>query len=303
MKKTNKIKIPNSERAFRVINYVFLTGMTLLAILPITHLLAVSFSSNLTASAGEVMFWPKEFNLENYAFISDDIAFVNALVVSVCRVALGIVINMSLCILTAYPLSKPPRRFRMRQYYLWFFAFTMFFSGGMIPSYLVVKEVGLINSIFALVLPGALQVGNCILLMRFFNHVPAELEEAARIDGANHFQILVTTYIPISLPAMATVLLFVIVGHWNAWFDGILYLNDPDKYPLQTYLSIIIQSANIDVSKMMYMTAEELAQAQTVGEKTVRSAQVFLGALPILCVYPFLQRYFIKGIALGGIKG
>lgn len=303
MKRTNKIKIPKSERVFYVINYMFLIGMALLAVLPIIHLLAVSFSSNLTASAGEVMFWPKEFNFENYAFISDNDNFIQAFVVSIIRVGLGIIINMSLCILTAYPLSKPSRRFKSRQWYVWFFAFTMFFSGGMIPTYLVVKEVGLINSLFALVVPGALQVGNCILLMRFFNHVPTELEEAARIDGANHLQILVTTYIPISLPAIATILLFVIVGHWNAWFDGIIYLNDPDKYPLQTYLSIIVRSANIDVSKMMYMSAEELTQAQSVGEKTVRSAQVFLGALPILCVYPFLQRYFIKGIALGGIKG
>lgn len=298
-----KIKLPVSQRIFAVFNYIFLSCMTLVAVLPFLHLLAISFSSNLAASAGEVGFLPVGFTFDNYSFISDRPEFGTSFWISIMRVFLGILVNMALCILTAYPLSKPVRRFHARQVYIWFFAFTMFFGGGMIPTYLVVKSVGLINSIWALILPGALQVGNCILLMRFFNQVAPELEEAAMIDGANHFQILVSTYLPVSLPALATILLFIIVGHWNAWFDGILYLNSPAKYPLQTYLSIIVRSANMDVSKMMYMTDEQLAQLQNIGEKSVRAAQIFLGALPILCVYPFLQRYFIKGIALGGVKG
>lgn len=302
-KNLNRIKLPVTERVFSVFNYIFLTCMTLAAVLPFLHLLAISFSSNLAASAGEVGFWPVGFTFDNYSFISDRPEFLTAFWVSIQRVFLGIVVNMSLCILTAYPLSKPVRKFHARQFYIWFFAFTMFFGGGLIPTYLVIKMVGLIDSIWALVLPGALQVGNCILLMRFFNQVPPEMEEAALMDGANHWQILISTYLPISLPALATVLLFVIVGHWNAWFDGIIYLNDTMKYPLQTYLSIIVRSANADVSKMMYMTDEQLAQLQNIGEQTVRASQIFLGALPILCVYPFMQRYFIKGIALGGVKG
>lgn len=292
-----------SQRIFDIFNYTFLTIMTLAAVLPFLHLLAISFSSNLAASAGEVGFIPVDFTLDNYSFVSDRPEFIKAFFVSLLRVFLGIIINMSLCILTAYPLSKSKSHFYKRQWYIWFFAFTMFFGGGMIPTYLIIKYTGLINSIFSLIIPGALNIGNCILLMRFFNQVPQELEEAAVMDGANHFQVLISTYLPISLPALATILLFIIVGHWNAWFDGILYLNDTTKYPLQTYLSIIVRSANMDVSKMLYMTPEQLAQIQNVGEQSVRSAQIFLGALPILCVYPFLQRYFIKGIAVGSVKG
>lgn len=290
------------QKIFDIVNCIVMVMVILVCLLPFIQLLAISFSSNQAALSGKVLFLPVDFTVRNYSFLSAKPEFLRALLVSVERVVLGVAFNMVFTILVAYPLSKPQGRFRARNVYLWFFAFTMFFSGGMIPTYMVVRGVGLIDNILALILPGTINFFNIMLLMRFFREIPMELEEAAVIDGANHFQVLVHTYLPISLPALATILLFVIVGHWNSWFDAILYMNDLSKYPLQTYLSNIVRSATLS-SDLTLMSPEQLALLDNIGEKSLRSAQIFLGALPVLCVYPFLQKYFIKGIAVGSVKG
>ncbi len=290
-------KVSLSRKFFIAFNALFLTAVTILCIVPFIHLLAVSLSSNLAASAGEVKLTPVGFTLEAYRFLAQKSAFITALFISLKRVLLGTVISMFFVIITAYPLSKDNKQLMGRTVYVWFFVFTMFFGGGLIPYYIVVKNTGLIDTIWALVLPVALNVWNMVMLLNFFRGVPKEMEEAAIIDGANHWSILWKLYFPASMPAIATILLFTIVFHWNSWFDGILFMNSPQKYPLQTYLSTLIMQIN----RQMFST-EDLERLKDVSEKTLRTAQIFLAALPIMLVYPFLQKYFIKGIVLGSVK-
>ncbi|SDX89491.1 carbohydrate ABC transporter permease [Paenibacillus sp. CF384] len=282
---------------FMVVNTIVLIGVTLLGILPFIHLLSVSLSSNIAAVAAQVKLWPVGFTLDAYQYLAQKVEFIRSLKVSLERVILGTALSMVLTIITAYPLSKSREQFDFRTLYVWFFAVTMFFGGGLIPTYIVVKETGLINSIWSLIIPSALNVWNMVMLLNFFRNIPKDMEEAATIDGAGQWAILLRVYLPVSLPSLATILLFTIVGHWNSWFDGILYMNSPEKYPLQTYLSTLVTSIN-----KAAISIDDLKRLEEVSEKTLRTAQIFLGALPIMLVYPFLQRYFIKGITVGSVK-
>ncbi len=286
-----------SRRTFLVANAAILAVITLMGILPFVSLLSVSLSSNTYAMAGEVTLWPKGFTWNAYRYLGQNTAFFQSLWVSVQRVAVGTLINMILVVITAYPLSKENASFRFRTVYVWYFAITMFFGGGLIPTYIVVKETGIMDSIWALVLPGALNVWFTVMLLNFFRGVPKDMEEAAVIDGAGHFTLIWRVYLPVSLPAIATIVLFTLVNHWNAWFDGILYMNSPSNYPLQSYLSTLITAINVQI-----ISADSLSLLQNLGEKTLRTAQIFMGALPIMIVYPFLQKYFVKGIVVGSVK-
>jgi len=265
------------------------------------HLLAVSLSQDHYAVAGMVSFWPRGFTTAAYEFMTAQSAFFTALFVSLRRVALGTAVNMILVVLVGYPLSKEVEVFRFRTVYAWFFVVTMFLGGGLIPTFVVVSNLGLMNSLWALVLPSAVNVWNAILLLNFFRGIPKELEEAARMDGASHLVTLIKIYLPLSLPALATILLFVVVGHWNSWFDGLIYMTQPINYPLQTYLALLVMEA--DTATRNIMTLEDIQRLQYVSGTTVRLAQIFMGALPVMMVYPFLQRFFIKGIVVGSVKG
>lgn len=294
-----KKSIPN--KIFSTANYIILSSVTLVCILPFIHLLSVSLSSDIVVAAGEIGLFPKEFTLNAYQFLAKKPEFFRAIFISFERLLLGTAINMVLIIITAYPLSKTVSAFKMRTIYVWFFAFTMFFGGGMIPTYMVVKMTGIIDTIWALIIPGALSVWNTVLLLNFFRQVPKELEEAAIIDGAGHWTTLFKVYLPVSTPAIATILLFTVIWHWNSWFDGILYLNTVEKYPLQTYLYTIVTSLNMNNMRML--SPEAFETIKDINDKTVKTAQVFLGALPIIILYPFLQRFFVKGIIVGSVKG
>ncbi|WP_068778442.1 carbohydrate ABC transporter permease [Paenibacillus sp. GM2] len=288
-----------SRKIFVIGNTLLLSMITLLGVIPFIHLLSISLSSNTAAMAGEVKLWPVGFNLDAYRYLGQKVEFFRSLGVSVERVALGTAINMLLVFITAFPLSKSNDQFKYRTMYAWFFAITMFFGGGLIPTYIIVKNTGLIDSIWALILPGALNVWNMVLMLNFFRGIPRELDEAATIDGAGQWRVLWRIYLPVSLPSIATIGLFTIVGHWNAWFDGILYLNSPAKYPLQTYLSTLIMAIN---SQMTSISIEQIKVMENLSEKTLRTAQIFMGALPIMVVYPFLQKYFVKGMTVGSVK-
>lgn len=288
-----------SRKLFVVFNTLLLTSITLLGIIPFIHLLSISLSSNTAAMAGEVKLWPVGFSLDAYQYLGEKVEFFRSLWISVQRVVLGTAVNMLLVFITAFPLAKANNQFKFRTPYVWFFAVTMFFGGGLIPTYIIVKNTGIIDSIWALVLPGALNVWNMVLMLNFFRSIPRELDEAATIDGAGHWRVLWQIYLPVSLPSIATIGLFTIVGHWNSWFDGILYLNSPEKYPLQTYLSTLIMSINAQMSSM---SIEQLKVMDSLSEKTLRNAQIFMGALPIMLVYPFLQKYFVKGMTVGSVK-
>ncbi|MFD2117835.1 carbohydrate ABC transporter permease [Paenibacillus yanchengensis] len=289
-----------SYKVFLWINNMMLVLLTVLCLFPVLNVLAVSFSSSTAASAGEVIFWPIEFTLKSYSFVLQSGQFVISFLNSVWRVVLGLIISLIITVLVAYPLSKESTAFPQRTVYAWIFVFTMLFSGGIIPSFLVIKELGLLNSIWALVLPSGVQVFNIVLMLNFFRGLPKELEEASFMDGANHVQTLVKVYLPISLPSLATIFLFTLVMHWNSWFDGMLYMNHTDKYPLATYLQSVLNKTAIPQTNL---TLEQVQALQSVSNRTVSAAQIFITAFPILAIYPFLQKYFVKGLVLGSVKG
>lgn len=289
-----------SRKIFMVFNLLILTLLSLSCILPFIHLLAVSFSSSTAVSAGKVGLLPVEFTTYSYEFALRGGKFVKALLVSALRVFLGVGTNLILMILTAYPLSKPKERLAGRNFYMVFFVLTMLINGGLIPTYLVVVKAGLKNSIWSLILPGALPVYNMVILMNFMRGLPEELEEAAMIDGAGTFRIMLQIILPLLKPALATVGLFSIVSHWNDWFSGMIYMSRAENYPLQTYLQTLL----VSFEQMMQKAGTDYTQLLSMmSVRTGRAAQLFLAALPIMLVYPFLQKYFTKGLVLGSVKG
>lgn len=218
--------------------------------------------------------------------------------VSVKRVLLGGALQFIMTVLMAFPLSRSPRRFKGRNVYMWCLVIAMLFSGGLIPWYLTIRAVGLIDSIWALVLPGAVPVFNVILLMNFYRNLPKELDEAAMMDGAGPWSTLLRLYIPLGLPAIATVTLLSVVGHWNAFFDGLVLIHNQDKMPLQTYINtFLLQPAQLD-----NMDPEMMKTIMQTSDQGLNAAKVMVSMIPILMIYPFLQRYFIHGIVLGSVK-
>lgn len=285
------------DRTFVTLNTLFLTAAGLLCFLPFVHVLAISLSANAAVQGGLVHFWPVQFTLQSYQYVIEDVSFLRSLWVSVQRIVLGVSFTMLITVLTAYPLSKTKEQFRPRTFFAWFFVFTMLFNGGLIPWFLVVNAVGLIDTIWALVIPMGVAVFHIVLVLNFFRGLPKELEEAAYVDGASHWVLLFKIYIFLSLPVLATVTLFTLVMHWNSWFDGLILLNNPKKYPFQTYMQSVIIQGNL--SSVARIDIEKISQAS---ERTVKSAQIFLGTVPILLAYPFLQRFFMQGIVLGSVK-
>jgi len=279
-------------------NLVFLALIALLCAFPIVHTLALSFSSAAAASSGRVSVWPVEFTVQSYRFVLENPAFIKSFGVSLLRVLVGVPVNMLMIILVAYPMSRSTKEFRLRDVFAWFFLLTALFSGGLIPWYMVIRQTGLIDSFWALIIPGAVPVFNVILLVNSFKNIPKELEEAAAMDGAGHWTILFKILLPMSLPILATLTLFTALGHWNAWFDGLILMNSPEKYPLQSYLQTVIINPD-----PRFLTERDLALLQLISNRTTRAAQIFIAMIPIMIIYPFLQRYFVAGIKLGSVKG
>lgn len=295
----NSIKV--GSPVFDAFNYSLLALTAFICILPIINVLSISFSSSAAASANLVKLWPIDFNLESYKYALTKPQFLASFWVSVQRVILGLVINLTCTILAAYPLSKNNKELAGRNFYAWFFFVTMIFNGGLVPWFITIKQLDLINTIWALVLPGAVPVFNVIILMNFFKQLPKEINESAVIDGAGHFIILLGIYIPLSLPSLATITLFTVVGHWNDWFSGLILMTSPEKYPLQTYLQSIVVVR--DTTTLATASKETIEMLSMVSDRTLKAAQIFIAALPVLAIYPFMQKYFMKGLILGSVKG
>lgn len=270
--------------------------MTLCCLLPLLNTLAISFSNNSAVNANQVGILPVGFTLSSYKKLLEDNQFWRSAWISVLRVVLGTGLNMLMMILLAYPLSKSKNRFASRDIYMKLVIFAMLFNGGLIPGYIIVSKLHLLNTIWALVLPGAVPVFNVILLMNFMKGLPEALEEAAVIDGASEWTILTRVVLPISKPGLATVALFCIVNHWNDYFQGLIYMRTPSKYPLQTY----IQQLTIDVSQIT--DPQQLIYFMTISNRTLNAAKIVVATVPLLVIYPFLQRYFVTGIVIGAVK-
>ncbi|GGI46569.1 protein LplC [Paenibacillus marchantiophytorum] len=287
-----------SRKVFVLCNYTWLSLLTFISFIPIWNILSMSFSDNKYVSAGEIFLWPKGITFSAYTYILNNQAFYHALLISIERTVLGVLITMICTILVAYPLSKSKRDFRARGYAVWFFLITMLFNGGLIPWFMMVKYTGLYNTMGALVIVPAVQVFNILLLMNFIKDLPREIEESAFLDGAGHFQLLGKIILPLSMPAIATLILFTFVFHWNNWFDGLLFMTSKENYPMQTYLYTVLT-----VPDTTHMTTEEIKMFYNLNQRSIKAAEIFIATLPILILYPYLQKYFTKGLVLGSVKG
>ncbi len=293
------------SRAHQIFNYfniVFLIIVCSTCVLPFLNLLAISFSAPYAVSANMVRFWPIDFTLGAYEFAFKGSGFLSALWISVQRVVLGVTVNLTLMVLTAYPLSMPKEKLMGRNIYMIYFVITMILNGGLIPTYLTVTKLGLLNSLWALVLPGALPVFSMIILMNFIRGLPDELQEAAAIDGASPMVILLRIMLPLLLPSLATVGLFSIVAHWNDWFAGLIYMQNNQRYPLQTYLQTLLWNFE-RMLRMVGASGDFSEMVRRLNVRTGRAAQLFLAMVPIMMIYPFLQKYFTTGLVIGSVKG
>lgn len=275
---------------------IFIGLISLFCLLPMVHLLAVSFSSNGAIMAGKVSIFPIGFNLTAYKSVFMHSAMVKSLFFSIFLVALYTLVAMCMTIIAAYPLTK--QKLRGRNFFLLLIVLTMFFSGGMIPDYLLMRELYLLDTIWVLVLPGAISAFYLIILKTFFSSIPSELEESARMDGASHLRILWSIILPLSLPSIATLSLFYAVGRWNGFQDALIYINSQGLYPIQLKLYALVISGQANDMSIM--------EAQNAGApvpQSLKAASIMFGTVPILLVYPFIQRYFISGVMIGAVKG
>ena len=289
--------LTGGERTFETINLIVLILIGALMLFPFLNMAAKSFSSENAILTGKVLFWPVGFQTGTYKYVIRQAQFWNSFKVSVMITLMGTAGAMIISCLTAYPLSKT--WLYGRKPLLLLFVFTMLFGGGMVPSYLLMRSLGLINTIWVLFVPAMLSVYNMILLKNFFEDIPDSIEESAELDGAGSLRILVSIVLPMSLPAIATIGLFYAVGFWDNYMSGLLYITKQELKPLQQYLyEIVTESINVD--KEMSMDAQENAALNT---DAIRSATIMLACVPIMCVYPFLQKYFVKGMRVGSVKG
>lgn len=298
-KKRSAGGIPPSrgERVFEGINLFILIILGALMLFPFLNLLAKSFSSTTAITTGQVLFLPVDFQLGTYKYVMNESQFWDSLKVSLIITIGGTAGSMLVSCLTAYPLSRT--WLYGRKPLILFFVFTMLFSGGMVPAYLLMRTLNLINTIWVLFIPFLLSVYNMILLKNFFEEIPQEVEESAQLDGASNVRILVSIVLPMSLPAMATIGLFYAVGYWDNYMNGLLYITTPSLRPLQTYLYQVVTEA-INVDESLSMDAQENA---ALNSEAIRAATIMLACIPIMCVYPFLQKYFVKGMRVGSVKG
>jgi putative aldouronate transport system permease protein len=284
-------------RTADVLIYAVLAAMALLSVLPVLNTIAISFSKNSLASAGIVTFYPLGFTLESYRRILDDSAFFNAFRVSVERVILSTTLSFFITILAAYPLSKSAEEFKARRYYVLLLVFTMMFYPALIPWYLTVRKLHLTGTIWALVLPGAVSQFLIIMVINYFRSIPKALDESASMDGAGPWYKLFAIFVPLSTPVLATVVLFIIVWNWNSFFDGLILMNRTEQYPLQTYIQQLVAVVNPNLQD-----PKQLLKMLQVSQRTLNASKIVVTMLPILVLYPLLQRYFIKGIMLGSLK-
>lgn len=283
-----------------VVIHAVVVLLALLCLFPIWNMVCMSFSSSTMVTANKVTFFPREFTLEAYKRIIQDTQFFVSFGRSVLRVVLALVINLTMIVLLAYPLSKTVREFNGRNVVMSIMIVAMLFSAGMIPNYLLLKELKMINTIWALVLPGAVPISNMIMTMNFMTAIPSSLEEAAIIDGASPLQVLTRIVLPCSKPSLATMALFSIVGHWNDFQGGLVYMTKREKYPLMTYIQTL--TATVTENLEDNMTPEALEKLLEVTGKNLNAAKVVVATIPLMLIYPFLQKYLIHGIVMGAVK-
>lgn len=288
------------DKLFGIINAAVLTLVLIAVLYPLWFVLIASISDAAAVLTGKVWLWPKDLTLAGYEIVLQNRELLNSYGNTVLYTVAGTAINLVLTVMAAYPISR--RDFKGRNALMVFIVFTMFFNGGMIPTYLLVKDLGMINTLWALVIPNAVSVWNIIIIRTFFQQsLPYEIQEAAQIDGCSDIHILLRIVLPLSKPILAVMVLFYAVGHWNAFFNALIYLTDRDLYPLQLILrEILIQG---QMASMME-SGDTTGMARRIMEaESIKYAVVIIANLPVLLLYPFLQKYFVKGVLIGSLKG
>jgi putative aldouronate transport system permease protein len=280
---------------FDGVNIVIMLVLIVITLYPLYYMGIVSISAGDAVSRGEVLWLPKDISLQAYKYVFDDPAVLRSYGNTILYTSLGTLISLILTTLCAYPLSRG--HFYGKSLFSLFVIFTMFFDGGLIPRYMVVNSLGMVDTIWALVIPTAISVFNMILMRTFFEQIPDALHESATVDGAGELRTLLQIVLPLSMPVMATMFLFYAVGQWNSFFPALIYLNEKALYPLQIILrNIVIQG------DMASQTTQMGADMASMSE-TIKYAVVFVAILPVLCIYPFVQKYFVQGAMLGSVKG
>ncbi len=277
---------------FQIIATIFVTVFIILCIVPFLNILSKSFSDEASVLAGQVGLWPINFNIKAYRAVLLNNDFLRSLGISVFVTVVGTTLNTIATVLTAYSLSRD--YLRGRRVFRFLYIFTMLFSGGLIPTYLVVRACGLIDNLFALILPTMVGVFQMLLVSNYFYTIPRDLEESAKIDGASNTTVMSRIMVPLAMPVIATIILFYAVGHWNEFFAALMYLNRRDLRPLQIYLRDLILMADNN-----FMNADMLEE---IPMESIQGATLVAATVPILIVYPFLQRYFVKGMLVGAVK-
>lgn len=293
------VKNSKEDRIFDIVNYVLLGIVLLIVMYPLIFVTVASISDPGAVAKGEVWLLPKGINFVGYQKVFANREILNGYLNTILYTVAGTAVNIIMTILAAYPLSR--KDLVGRNGITALFVFTMFFSGGLIPTYLIVKQLGMVNTMWALIIPNAVAVWNIIIMRTFFQQsIPHEVQESAQIDGCSNIKILLKIILPLSLPILAVMTLFYSVAHWNSFFSALIYLTERDKYPLQLLLrEILIQS---NMQDMIQSSEESLARTIMEAE-SIKYAVVIIANLPVLMLYPFLQRYFVKGMVIGAIKG
>lgn len=293
------IRAPRADAVFHAVVLLFLALVTIVILFPVLNIIATSFSSYNAVIAGKVWIWPAEFQLETYKAVFSSGSIFLGYRNTILYTVLGTCVNLAVTICAAYPLSFSD--LRGKNALSGFFAFTMLFSGGMVPGYIVVNRLGLIDTIWAMLLPGALSVWNMIIMRTFFqSNVPRELYEAATIDGCSDFRYLVQVMLPLSGSIIAVIALYYAVSHWNGYFNAMLYLNTKSRYPLQIFLREILLLGQMDSDMAGNMDYSLYAQGAS---ELIKYAVIVVSSLPMMVIYVFIQRFFVKGVMIGAIKG
>jgi len=292
-----RIKASLGSKVFDGVNMGLLILFALATIIPFIYVIAGSFATQKELLTKGFILFPTEFSLDAYRYIFSTGTLMRSLGVTIYITVVGTLINIFMTCLMAYPLAR--RDMDFRKPVMLMIIFTMLFSGGMIPTFLVVKQLGMIDTYWSLLVPGAISAFNLIIIKNFFQQLPESLEESAKIDGCNDLMIFIKIVLPLSMPAIATFSLFYAVGHWNTFFNAILYINDNNKWPIQVLLRQIVILASGGIGDSTAMESEYV----TPPEQAVKMAVIVMSTLPILLVYPFLQKHFAKGVLLGSVKG
>ena len=294
----NAIKESAGEKIFAVFNYAFFVVLGTITLFPFLNVIAKSLSSEAAVVSGIVTIFPIDFQVGTYELVLGNRQFINSFRITIIVTLIGTLASLLMTVLAAYPLSKPNLKFRKP--ILLIYVFTMLFNGGIIPTYLVMRELQMINTIWALFVPGLISVFNMLIVKNYFEALPESLEESAKLDGASNTRILHTIILPLSKPVLATIGLFYAVNLWNSYFNAMIYITAPELKTLQLYLKELIASTQevmttagqVDVSRDLNQTPE-----------AVRAASIVTATVPILLVYPFLQKHFVKGVLVGSVKG